>query len=191
MLFHRLRMSGYFMSKKMGISALLILFNISLMGQASASDPQGWGKVYMLGSIIETACAIDTSSRDQTIDMGLMPVSIIAREGQSITRPFTIQLVNCTLAKSSKEQPKWQHFQVTFDGKPDAGLFSVHGDAQGIALQISDSQGNIAVPGMALPKGEINVGDIPLKYSLRLVSNSKLLRAGEYFSTVKFKMDYY
>ncbi|WP_426785551.1 fimbrial protein [Rahnella variigena] len=179
------------MSKKMGISALLILLNISVVGQVLASDPQGWGKVYMLGSIIETACAIDISSRDQTIDMGLMPVSVIAREGQSITRPFTIQLVNCTLAKNSKSQPEWQHFQVTFDGKPDAGLFSVHGEAQGIALQIADSQGNIALPGIALPKGEVQSGDMPLKYSLRLVSNNKLLRAGEYFSTVKFKMDYY
>jgi len=100
-----------------------------------------------------------------------------------------VQAGRYTLYLSS--QPEWQHFQVTFDGKPDAGLFSVHGEAQGIALQIADSQGNIALPGIALPKGEVHSGDMPLKYSLRLVSNNKLLRAGEYFSTVKFKMDYY
>lgn len=179
------------MSKKMGITALLILLNFSVMGKTSASSPQGWGKVRMLGSIIETACAIDTSSRDQTIDMGLMPVSVIARAGQSINRPFAIQLVNCTLAKRDKALPEWQHFQITFDGDNDEGLFGVYGEAQGVALQIADENGHIATPGLALPRRDIASGDIPLKYSLRLVSNNKLLHAGEYYSTVKFKMDYY
>lgn len=180
-----------FMSRKAGGYTLFLLLSLCSAGQGWAKDPQGWGRVNMVGAIIETACAIDISSRDQTINMGVVPIGQIARDGQGVIRPFSIRLVNCILTRNDKTLPDWRRFQITFDGRDDAGLFSVSGAAKGVALQIADGQGNIATPGAPLPFGEIKPSEMLLNYSLRLVSNRQVLRAGEYNSTVKFKMDYY
>ncbi|MEN5017390.1 fimbrial protein [Erwinia sp. Eh17-17] len=179
------------MYAKIGISALVLFSIISGLNPVFASQPLGWGRVKMLGAILETACAIDTESRDQTIDMGFIPTVQIIRAGHSIDQPLTIKLVNCMQAKKSKNTPDGQHYQITFEGRNDTGLFGLNGDAQGVALQIVDGEGNVAIPGLPLPKRNATQNEMPLQYSLRLVSNHKLLLAGEYFSTVKFKMDYY
>jgi len=145
----------------------------------------------MVGEIIETACAIDTKSRDQTIEIGNLPISQIARDGQGEPHLFSIRLVNCELARQDTSLADWRHFQITFDGAADAGLFSIGGAAKGFALQLSDSHGNIATPGSPLPVGDISAKEMLLNYSLRVVSNHQLLQVGEYNSTVRFKMDYY
>lgn len=145
----------------------------------------------MQGAVIETACAIDTDSRDQTIDISVMPLTKIIRDGQGLTLPFTIRLVNCVLNRVDDNLTQWQRFQVTFDGRVDNGLFGVDGQAEGIALQLTDRHGNIIMPGNPTPLPDVVVSDRELNYFLRLVSNQKTLRSGEYTSTIRFKMDYY
>lgn len=160
-----------------------------LPGQSSQAA--GWGQVNMQGAVIETACAIDTDSLDQTIDMSVIPLSQIIRDGEGGKYPFSIRLVNCVLDRVDDRLPKWRRFQVTFDGRVDNELFGVDGPARGVALQIVDSYGNIIKPGMPSPYLDISEGNKELKYSLRLVSNKQTLRSGEYTSTIRFKMDYY
>lgn len=155
------------------------------------ATPQGWGRVTMQGAILETACAIDTSSRDQTITMATMPVSQISRDGVGSMRLFVVKLVNCTLVRLDPKQPNWQNFQITFDGVADTGGFNLEGEAKGVALQIADERGHIAIPGVPMPAIGITPGDRYLNYTLRLISNKKILKPGDYFSTVRFKMDYY
>ncbi|MBU9828521.1 type 1 fimbrial protein [Rahnella sp. FC061912-K] len=179
------------MSIKIGVLPLILLVNICIVNPVQSNQSQGWGQVNMVGAIIETACAIDTFSRDQTINMGSLPISYIARDGQGLIKPFSIRLVNCVLARQDTSLPDFRHFQISFDGSADAGLFGIDGAAKGVSLQLTDSQGNIAMPGVPLPAGQISAKEMLLNYSLRLVSNHQLLRAGEYTSTVKFKLDYY
>jgi type 1 fimbria pilin len=95
------------------------------------------------------------------------------------------------LGRIDKKLSDWRRFQVTFEGRVDNGLFAIDGQAQGIALELTDNNGNIASPGKPLPAMDIIGKDGQLNYSLRLVSNSQLLRAGEYTSVIRFKMDYY
>lgn len=174
------------LSRHSAFCLLILLSMVSCPSQAS-----GWGRVNMQGAVIETACAIDTESRDQTIDMFILPLSQIIRDGHGLKRAFNIRLINCVLARIDKKLPDWQRFQVTFDGRVDNGLFAVDGQAQGIALELTDNLGNIATPGKPLPAINISEGDSQLNYSLRLVSNSQVLRTGEYTSAIRFKMDYY
>jgi len=169
-------------------SAFCLLMLLPVQTSQAAA---GWGRVNMQGAVIETACAIDTDSRDQTIDMSVLPLSQIMRDGQGGIRPFSIRLVNCVLERIDENLPQWQRFQVTFDGRMDNGLFGVDGQAQGVALQLADSYGNIITPGMPSPSFDITEGDRMLNYSLRLVSNQQVLRSGAYTSTIRFKMDYY
>ncbi|MEX7634932.1 fimbrial protein, partial [Serratia marcescens] len=78
----------------------------------AAPKVQGWGRVNMQGAIIDTACAIAAGSRDQTIDMDVLPLGNIARDGQGNTRPFTIELINCTFERPKPNLPNWKQFQV-------------------------------------------------------------------------------
>lgn len=170
------------------VSSLLLMLPV---GPVQAATTAGWGRVNMEGAIIETPCAIDTDSYDQTIDFSVLPLSQIIRNGDGGTRAFTIRLVNCVLGRADPTLPDWQRFQMTFDGEHRNGLFEVLGDARGVALQIADSQGRVAYPGEALPAGALTAGNKQLHYSIRLVGNQQVLRAGHYYSTVRFKLDYY
>lgn len=158
--------------------------------QAATPSP-GWGRVNMQGSIIDTACAIAAGSREQTIDMDTVPVSDIIRDGQGMIRSFSVELIDCELSRPGPKISDLRHFQVTFDGDADGGLFNVSGEAKGVALEITDNRGNKATPGVPLPTGEILPGTMKLDYTMKLVSNSQTLKSGGYTSAVRFKLDYY
>ncbi|EKT54409.1 fimbrial protein [Providencia burhodogranariea] len=161
----------------------------ALMMASTMMDAQG--SVQMQGSIIETACAIDVGSRDQTIDMGSLALTQIHRDGQGPVRPFVIRLVNCVLERQNPDKPNWQYFRVTFDGPHDHGLFGVNGQAKGVGLQIQrDDDGEIALPGQVMSVQTLTRGTRDLTYQLRLVANHDALAAGQYYSQLRFKLDY-
>lgn len=167
-----------------------LLFMVS-GGQAWSTTPVELGRVNMQGSIIESACAIDTQSRDQTIDMNIIPISQIVRDGYGIGQPFSIRLVNCLLGRTDPNLADWQRFQITFDGRADTHGFGIDGGANGLALEITDIAGNIVHPGKASSAKEFTFGEQTLNYTVRLVGNRQLLKAGGYYTTLSFKMDYY
>ncbi|HHR6038864.1 TPA: fimbrial protein [Providencia alcalifaciens] len=176
------------MNRKVLIVFSFLFFPVFFSAHA-ASGLAGWGRVSMQGSIIDTACAIAVESREQSIDMGVIPLADIIRDGQGHSKPFSINLVNCVLHHPGKED--WKHFQVTFDGDSEGNLFGVRGSASGVGLQLSDSLGNIASPGKALPFIDISPSSMQLNYSLKLVANNHALKSGDYFSSIRFKVDYF
>jgi type 1 fimbria pilin len=156
-----------------------------------ATASQGWGQVNMEGAIVDSACAIDIGSRDQTIEMDMLPLGHLVRENIGPINPFSIRLINCTLSRPTPGKPDWCAFQVTFAGATDGELFTLEGEASGLALQITDHAGNIAIPGVPMLEQAIQPGTFDLNYTLRLVGNQQILRAGEYRSAIRYKMDYY
>ncbi len=164
-------------------------FSSVLFSAYAVGGLANWGRVNMQGSIIDTACAIAVDSREQSVNMGVIPVADIIRDGQGHSKPFSIDLMNCVLYRPGKED--WKHFKITFDGDPEGDLFGVRGRASGVGLQISDSLGNIASPGKALPFVDIIPGSMQLNYSLKLVANNHALKSGDYFSSIRFKLDYF
>ncbi|WP_239511973.1 fimbrial protein [Enterobacter bugandensis] len=145
----------------------------------------------MQGAIIDTACAIATESRDQSIDMGTIPFADFIRNGQGRAKYFSIKLINCFIEQQSNIKRSWNKFQVTFDGDADGRMFEVQGKASGISLQIISNSGKVVVPGRSLPLEQINAADMKLNYKLRLVANQKKLKAGHFFSAIRFKLDYF
>lgn len=171
---------------------LLVSLTLGIMNDAVATKQQGWGRVGMQGAIIATACAIATQSEYQAIDMAPLSVSQLMRDGEGPSKPFAIKLVNCSLITPGTTPPTlWQGFEITFDGLQDIGLFGMTGQARGIALQLTDDDGRVASPGVPFSTGKIKEGSMVLNYAFRVVSNRQHLKAGDYYSTVKFKMDYY
>lgn len=145
----------------------------------------------MHGSIIDSACAIAVGSRDQVIDMGVMPLAEIIHVGRGRSRGFSIKLINCMLERPYSNKPDWKQFQVTFDGDAEGELFGVRGNASGVALRIIDKVGNIASPGIPLPLENIIPDDLQLDYNLLLVANNHALKPGNYFSSIRFRLDYF
>ncbi|AOO58988.1 fimbrial protein [Raoultella ornithinolytica] len=154
--------------------------------------PQGEGAVFIRGEVLYTPCAIDLDSRDQTIEMGDTPVSDIATKGYGPTRTFTIRLINCLMLPApGNSKYDSEYYQITFEPMTGTARFAIRGEAQGIELAIRDTEGNMAQPGVAFPAREVTAGSMNLNYSLQLVSNGQPLKAGDYQSLIRFRMDYY
>lgn len=159
----------------------------SLSAQAATS---GTGSVTMNGEIIDAACTIAMESRDQVIEMGVLPVGTLRQQGAGPVRDVDIYLVNCELAKASDPTQSWERFQMTFDGPSDNGLFQVFGEARGVALRLQDVTRRQVIPGEALPAQPIVPPTMRLRYQLQLVADARPLRAGPYQSAIRFKVDY-
>ncbi len=173
---------------KMWVISLLINGFALPFSQAAM---MGEGTVTLNGEITDAACSIAMNSRDQVIDMGVIPLGTIRQEGQGPTKDFEIQLVNCELVKKSDPSQTWNALRMTFDGPAERGLFQVFGEARGVGLQLIDAKKNKVTPGEALPEETIIPPSMRLSFQLRLVSDSRPLRAGHYQSLIRFKVDYY
>ncbi|EGT0664413.1 type 1 fimbrial protein [Salmonella enterica] len=162
-----------------------------LWGTAVAAD-YGHGRVSMNGSIIDTACSIDLDSQYQDIDMMPVPVDQVVRDGRGPEVPFTIRLVDCSLAHWHSGPQNWSSLRVTFDGATiGSGLFWVAGEARGVGLQIVDANGVAAVPGSAMPPRILQPGSMDLVYTLRLMKSQMMPVPGDWHTTLRFKMDYF
>lgn len=171
---------------------VLLVMLIFQENQAEARPTNsGVGLVGISGSIIETPCAIDIGSRDQSIDMGNLPAGVIANGEDGPSRPFAIYLVNCTVSRRAKTLPNWQGFRITFEGQEDRGLFRVTGEARGIGLLLTNAKGDVIHPGKQSPEGDLNFSKQRLDYRLRLTGNGEYLHPGGYRTSIRFNMDYY
>ena len=84
-----------------------------------------------------------------------------------------------------------EYYQITFDPMTGTDRFDIRGEAEGIELTIRDIDGNLALPGVALPAKEVTRGNISLHYALQIISDGQPLRSGTYQSLIRFRMDYY
>ncbi|MGG7955204.1 fimbrial protein [Klebsiella aerogenes] len=184
-------MIGAFVMEKIPLFMTVILLTAINIPGAAVARTMGWGTVSMQGSIVETACAIEMNSREQIVDLQVVPVSLLASTGAGVPHPFKIRLINCTQQRVNPNLPPWRSFSVTFDAVSDGGLIRVDGDAEGVGLQIVDEWGNVARPGKEMPLNDIKPGNYDLHYTMHLLANNKPLRAGFFRSVVRFKMDYY
>ncbi|EMI5492678.1 type 1 fimbrial protein [Providencia stuartii] len=177
-----------------GILAMVFSGMIAIPASASVQTyraTQGDGYVAVEGSIIDSPCAIEAGSRNQSIELKTIPISQMIHDKQGPIRPFSIRLINCVLTPLTPGKPDWQSFEITFDGSHDGDNFRLFGKAKGISLKITDEQGNHAFPGKPLPARSIESGSMTLNYGMRLVTNNQRLESGNYQTTVRFKMDYY
>ncbi|MGK7245814.1 fimbrial protein [Buttiauxella agrestis] len=179
--------------KRIALVQLLLWPLIS--AYAAKSGVSGYndhGRATMSGSIMGSACTIDTNSQDQSLSLGVVSAAEIAQIGHSSETSFIIKLNNCTFVSVSKTEPNWSYFSVTFDGNYiDGNLFGLDGDARGFGLDIKDEYGNSALPGQAMSAGVIDAESITLNYRLRLQKDNNSLQAGSYHTVIRYQLEYY
>lgn len=144
------------------------------------------GKISMQGSILDSSCSISLNSQYQDILIKTVPVGELLHNGYGPVTPLNIKLDNCS------NVPGEYRFRVTFDGdNAGDGRFGFTGSAEGISMRISTIQGEEAQPGIPMSEGQLSAGMNVLKYQLRLVGNDQDLKAGDYQTLLRMKLDYY
>jgi len=175
--------------KGISVSTLLLVSQLLAIPGAYAESSPLLGQVIMDGSIVDSACAIDTGSYEQAVDMGTLPVSTLQQQIYGPVQHFSIALIGCTL--TAYDGATWQTFSMTFEGPASGDYFTVSGGARGVALLLQDSDGKTIYPGKSELKKNIETGKSVLYYGLRLVADNHLLYPGQYQTAIRFKLDYY
>ena len=170
-------------------SCLIFLMLITAFN-VRAKQVDSYGIVNMQGSIVDTTCSLDFQSKDQTIEMKTLSVNKMKRDGEGPKHNITLKLINCKLIEEFGEERYWKPFKVSFEGDVDHHNFGVEGEAEGVALQILDSNNQEITPGKVSDSKEWDVNDKLLIYSIRLINNNQPIKAGDYHSTIRFKVDY-
>lgn len=149
------------------------------------------GLLTIQGEITDAACAIATGSKEQSIDLGTIPISLIKQDGKGPEKSFSIHLINCNLIRHNSQNQLWNAVELTFDGPSEDNIFSIFGYAQGVGLSLRNSSDINIIPGRPVSKIDITPPSMRLDYHVRLVSNTKPLQSGSYYSAIRFKLEYY
>jgi type 1 fimbria pilin len=169
-------------------AVLLLGFSAGALGQWI---DRGHGRVQMSGQVQESACSLHTDDVWQEIVFAPKATRDMSSEASVPEKDFSLRLVNCQLEK--KNGSRWQGVVVTFDGKQDEAndsLFALGGEAEGLALQLTDANGQSAISGHALNAISLGEGDNQLNYRLRLVRNGQPLKEGGWSAALRFMVAY-
>lgn len=166
---------------------LLILFG-GILSANAATLQQETTRVNLNGVIIVPACAIAAQAQDQSIELGVVDETRMAK-GAEPSYPFSIRLVDCLPNEDSATD---NTLAVTFMGQHEGSnpWFNLRGDNAGIGMQIKDLDGRIIQPGVSRSGYSLKSNDDYLHYSASLVKTSAYFKAGEVNATLSFIIDY-
>lgn len=169
--------------KMSSITSILAIFGIFLFS-INCWSSVGEGAVEMQGSIVEATCDIrPNTNQEQNIDLGNMTISRFIRNGKLYQHEFSIDLEGCAVENQR------QYYQVTFNGRNNGKYFEPTGNIEGVVIQIIDSYGNEAVPGIPLPIQNAP-NNSKITFFMRLIGDGEL-KAGILTSTIFFSLNYY
>lgn len=170
---------------------LLVILLVSGLSRSVVAQDMGYGRVQMNGEIVASACGIHTDDLWQEIHFPPISTERVSSGSYQVTRDFSLRLINCRLEK--EDGLLWHGARIYFDGEPDnrrQGLFGLYGEAQGLALQLSDVRGEIVSPGQAFSTIPLNEGDQQLNYHLRVMRNGQTLKEGAWSASLRFMVVY-
>lgn len=174
-----------------GVYPVLLMFMFISAAARGQWVDQGHGRVQMNGQVLESACSLHTDDVWQEIVFAPVPARDMYYESAIPERVFSLRLVNCQLDR--EDGSRWHSAAVTFDGEQDEvndALFALRGEAEGLALQLTDEGGRAATPGNALDAVTLREEDNQLFYHLRVVRNGQPLKEGEWSAALRFMVTY-
>lgn len=167
------------------LAAAMGLFMIG--GAANAAD-QGSGTVRFHGSIIDAPCSIDSTSVDQTVELGEVALHVLANNGKSKPVEFPIKLVDCDSSTASS-------VTATFSGTPstaNADLLAIVGTAEGAAIGLTNEGGTALPLGTASSPTTIGGSTATMLFAAYLQGTgaSGTIVPGEFTSIATFTLAY-
>lgn len=167
--------------------ATVIAFSTASVAQAASN--QGGGTVTFTGDIIDAPCSVAPESVDQTIKMGQISSSVLAKQGKSQSEKFSIGLRDCDAAVKKS-------VQVSFTGQTAEGnseLLGLAGTARGAGIQLIDGAGKkVELNGTPTDAITLLNGDSTLQFAAYLQGStaSGAIEPGEFTSVANFTLAY-
>ena len=125
--------------------AIIALSALSLSSTAALAAPTtvNGGTVHFKGEVVNAACAIDAGSMDQTVQLGQVKASKLAKAGQTSTPVgFNIQLNDCDTKVATKASVAFSGTAVDTTNTTVLALqSSAAGGATNVGVQILDRTG--------------------------------------------------
>ena len=177
-------------------SSALLLIPLFLFGQPvysaePADKSQQKGRVQLVGSIVDTGCAMRVGNAGQTVTFQPAALHGLVRGDASFKQPLNIYLSDCGTSNSGSNALSSRALKLTFEGEVDGNNFSLQGAVKGIALRIKDARGKLIAPGMLLDDSSGVADTMVLNYVLELVGTGSALQAGNYHATIKLSIQHF
>ncbi len=133
------------------ISALVAALSLTAISGASmaATSIVNGGTVNFKGDIIEAACAVDSESLNQTVELGQVKASVLQAAGdESDARNFNIKLNNCSTNMATKVSFSFLGTGVSGDNTLLSLSGATDGSAKNVGIAIFDpTNEKIAIDG--------------------------------------------
>lgn len=150
----RVTQERYYQVKKVCRSALINpALSVLAMSSAAVSAAEGdesvtttvnGGVIHFKGEVVNAACAIDSESMNQTVELGQVRSSRLAKAGDlSSAVGFNIKLNDCDTNVSSNAAVAFLGTTVTSNDDTLALQSSAAGSAQNVGIQILDRTGEV------------------------------------------------
>lgn len=138
----------------------IIVVSVLAMSSAAVSAAEGdesvtttvnGGVIHFKGEVVNAACAIDSESMNQTVELGQVRSSRLAKAGDlSSAVGFNIKLNDCDTNVSSNAAVAFLGTTVTSNDDTLALQSSAAGSAQNVGIQILDRTGEVRENRVAL-----------------------------------------
>ena len=147
------------------------------------------GTINFTGSVTDAPCVIAPASQDQSVALGQVKTSDFTVTGDSSEKkPFYINLERCAITTMTQAS-------VTFNGissQANSDLLALNSAnaASNLAIEISDSQGNLLPMGSPSPVSLLNQDNTTLTFGARYTSTADVVEAGEAAANTTFTLTY-
>lgn len=147
------------------------------------------GTVNFTGAITDTACKIDTASKDQTVDLGKISAAAFNKAGSTAgAKQFILTINECpTDVKAA---------MVRFDGTQVPGNDAVlalnndEGKATNVGIQISDNDNNVINLYQNSSAFALTAGDNKLNFTARYYALADVVNPGVANAVTNFTIVY-
>lgn len=162
------------------------------MAQAATTTVNG-GTIKFEGDVVNAACAIDSSSTKQTVQMGQVRVADLKKDTEASTRiPFTIQLENCDTTVSTTAAT---YFTGTAASGYTNALQAGEGTdaASGVGIRMYDQASKVVTlntPATTTTAQTLVDGSNTLSFNAVYVGVADTITAGNGDATATFNMVY-
>lgn len=195
---------------KQGYGRTTLMLWFLTAGIVSAASAANWdtdglnGGIRASGTLVASPCTLLPESAEQQIDLGSTVAWGLERPG-SVTPsvPVYIKLDRCPGEFQFMRDGQWMRGSTMLNGQSavkmtvygeaepmDTRFFRVHGGVEGVALRLSDRQGELLRPAMQSRPQILNPGRNDLVLQAQLWRLPAPLMANEWHSVVNIGLEY-
>lgn len=184
------------------LNGMVLAALLSPTAQAAAGAIDGEiGVLRVSGALTESACRLEMSSADQSVELGEVGTGRLQHVGERGTAvAVTLHLQDCLRSAANNRDQQgnltWSNSQpavsLTFTGvqdNNDPDLFLARG-VGGMGLRLTDAAHRDVVPGLAGQPQLLTPGSNVLTYYIAPERTGAPLQAGAYLAHVNFRLSY-